>query len=193
MTAMNNSPDNLDADQTSDLEWLAFQYVANELSEQECLQFEALLAEKQSAREALAHATQLVAGLKSITPQSVAQETVAAAQQLVATSTTRWAFWGLLTTAAAVVLLVPSLFKSTGTTDTPTIPTAQTEPSTEDAEYLLSLWAESSQESNVALTSNMNTETVEFSDQQNVLADNQSLEVPDWLYTAVSLPEESVN
>jgi hypothetical protein len=190
---MNNSPDNLDADQTGDLEWLAFQYVANELSEQECLQFEALLAEKQSAREALAHATQLVAGLKSITPQSVAQETVAAAQQPVATSTTRWAFWGLLTTAAAVVLLVPSLFKSTGTTDTPTIPTAQTEPSTEDAEYLLSLWAESSQESNVALTSNMNTETVEFSDQQNVLADNQSLEVPDWLYTAVSLPEESVN
>lgn len=193
MTAMNNSPDNLNADQTSDLEWLAFQYVANELSEQECLQFEALLAEKQSAREALAHATQLVAGLKSITPQSVAQETVAAAQQPVATSTTRWAFWGLLTTAAAVVLLVPSLFKSTGTTDTPTISTAQTEPSTEDAEYLLSLWAESSQESNVALTSNMNTETVEYSDQQNVLADNQSLEVPDWLYTAVSLPEESVN
>jgi len=193
MTAMNNSPDNLNANQTSDLEWLAFQYVANELSEQECLQFEALLAEKQSAREALAHATQLVAGLKSIAPQSVAQETVAAAQQPVATSTTRWAFWGLLTTAAAVVLLVPSLFKSTGTTDTPTIPTAQTEPSTEDAEYLLSLWAESSQESNVALTSNMNTETVEFSDQQNVLADNQSLEVPDWLYTAVSLPEESVN
>ena len=193
MTAMNNSPDNLNANQTSDLEWLAFQYVANELSEQECLQFEALLAEKQSAREALAHATQLVAGLKSITPQSVAQETVAADQQPVATSTTRWAFWGLLTTAAAVVLLVPSLFKSTGTTDTPTIPTAQTEPSTEDAEYLLSLWAESSQESNVALTSNMNTETVEFSDQQNVLADNQSLEVPDWLYTAVSLPEESVN
>ena len=193
MTAMNNSPDNLNANQTSDLEWLAFQYVANELSEQECLQFEALLAEKQSAREALAHATQLVAGLKSIASQSVAQETVAAAQQPVATSTTRWTFWGLLTTAAAVVLLVPSLFKSTGTTDTPTIPTAQTEPSTEDAEYLLSLWAESSQESNVALTSNMNTETVEFSDQQNVLADNQSLEVPDWLYTAVSLPEESVN
>ncbi|QDT84357.1 hypothetical protein MalM14_20110 [Gimesia chilikensis] len=193
MTAMNNSPDNLDADQTSDLEWLAFQYVANELSEQECLQFEALLAEKQSAREALAHATQLVAGLKSITPKSVAQETVAAAQQPAATSTTRWAFWGLLTTAAAVALLVPSLFKSTGTMDNPTIPTAQTEPSTEDAEYLLSLWAESSQESNVALTSNMNTETVEFSDQQNVLADNQSLEVPDWLYTAVSLPEESVN
>ncbi len=193
MTAMNNSPDNLDADQTSDLEWLAFQYVANELSEQECLQFESLLAEKQSAREALAHATQLVAGLKSIAPQSVTQETVASAQQPVATFSTRWAFWGLLTTAAAVVLLVPSLFKSTGTTDTPTTSTAQTEPSTEDAEYLLSLWAESSQESNVALTSNMNTETVEFSDQQNVLADNQSLEVPDWLYTAVSLPEESVN
>lgn len=193
MTAMNNSPDNLDADQTSDLEWLAFQYVANELSEQECLQFESLLAEKQSAREALAHATQLVAGLKSIAPQSVAQATVASAQQPETTTTTRWAFWGLLTTAAAVVLLVPSLFKSTGTTDNPTIPTAQTEPSTEDAEYLLSLWAESSQESNVALTSNMNTETVEFSDQQNVLADNQSLEVPDWLYTAVSLPEESVN
>lgn len=193
MTAMNNSPDNLDADQTGDLEWLAFQYVANELSEQECLQFESLLAEKQSAREALVHATQLVAGLKSIAPQPAGQATVAAAQQPETTSTTRWAFWGLLTTAAAVVLLVPSLFKSTGTTDTPTIPTAQTEPSTEDAEYLLSLWAESSQESNVALTSNMNTETVEFSDQQNVLADNQSLEVPDWLYTAVSLPEESVN
>lgn len=193
MTAMNNSPDNLNPDQTSDLEWLAFQYVANELSEQECLQFESLLAEKQSAREALAHATQLVAGLKSIAAQPAGQETVAAAQQPVATSITRWAFWGLLTTAAAVALLVPSLFKSTGTTDSPTIPTAQTEPSTEDAEYLLSLWAESSQESNVALTSNMNTETVEFSDQQNVLADNQSLEVPDWLYTAVSLPEESVN
>ena len=193
MTAMNNSPDNLDADQTSDLEWLAFQYVANELSEQECLQFESLLSEKQSAREALAHATQLVAGLKSIAAQPAGQVTVASAQQPAATSTTRWAFWGLLTTAAAIVLLVPSLFKSTGTTDNPTIPTAQTEPSTEDAEYLLSLWAESSQESNVALTSNMNTETVEFSDQQNVLADNQSLEVPDWLYTAVSLPEESVN
>ncbi|WP_417396607.1 hypothetical protein [Gimesia chilikensis] len=190
---MNNSPDNLDADQTSDLEWLAFQYVANELPEQECLQFEALLAEKQSAREALAHATQLVAGLKSIAAQPVGQDAVASAQQPETTTTTRWAFWGLLTTAAAVVLLVPSLFKSTGTTDNPTIPTAQTEPSTEDAEYLLSLWAESSQESNVALTSNMNTETVEFSDQQNVLADNQSLEVPDWLYTAVSLPEESVN
>ena len=193
MTAMNNSPDNLHADQTSDLEWLAFQYVTNALSEQECLQFEALLAEEQSAREALAHATQLVAGLKSMEPQPVGQGIVASAVQPEAASTSRWAFWGLLTTAAAVLLLVPSLFKPIGTTDSPAIPTAQTAPSAEDAEHLLNLWSESSLENSVALTSNTNTETVEFSEQQNVLADNQSLEVPDWLYTAVSLPEESVN
>ncbi|QDT26590.1 hypothetical protein Enr10x_18940 [Gimesia panareensis] len=190
MTVMKNSPDNINKDDASDLEWLAFQYVSNELSETESQEFETLLAEQQSARDALVSATQLVAGLKSIEPQPALQTTAETSRTV---SSSRLAFWGLLTSAAAILLLVPTLFKTSGTTDSPAVPVAQAEPSPEDVEHLLDLWSDSSTENSVAVSLNTGSEALEFSDQQNVLADNQSLEVPDWLYTAVSLPEESVN
>lgn len=193
---MNHNPDNSSADKNSDLasdlEWQAFQYVSDELSESETQAFEALLAEQQVARDALVTATQLVAGLNSIAPQPAVQPARKTSSQPRSIAA-RPVLWGLLASAVAILLLVPALFKSPATSDSPAVPTAQTEPTPEDAEHLLDLWSESSAESSVAVSLNTGSEALDFSDQQNVLADNQSLEVPDWLYTAVSLPEESVN
>lgn len=193
---MTNSPDNSNADKTSDLannlEWLAFQYVSNELSDLEMQEFETLLAEQQSAREALVTATQLVDGLNAIESQPAVQPARGTPLQPRSIAARR-VLWGLLASVAAILLLVPALFKDSGTSAPSTVTTAQAEPSPEVAEHLLGLWSEAATDSSVAVSVTTGSDTLEFSEQQNVLADNQSLEVPDWLYTAVSLPEESVN
>jgi anti-sigma-K factor RskA len=60
----------------SDLDWLAFQYVAGELSAIECEAFELRLADDQAAREAVARAVDLsgaLASARSVITQPVSQ------------------------------------------------------------------------------------------------------------------------
>src|ERR1700685_1826130 len=58
--AMNT--DNRNPDETSDREWRAFRYVSGEMAADEIDDFERLLADDQSARELVAHSTQLLLG-----------------------------------------------------------------------------------------------------------------------------------
>jgi len=178
-----------------DLDWFAFQYVSNELSEQESEAFEELLAQKQEARDALTTATQLVAGLKSIkslpTVKTPAMTTKQASFETSPVSSFRSQQWALVSCAAVILLVTTFLLTKPVSHVTPSSQIVQTEPSQEDLEHVLDLWSESAEESDITVSS-LNSSS-DLIDQQNVLAENQTLEIPDWLYTAVSLPEESVN
>lgn len=189
----NSAPDN----DPVDLDWIAFQYLANELSEQESEAFELLLSERQEAREALAAATQLLAGLKTLEPvPTVSAQTSFTTQ---ATPNTRRTFfsrtqqWALVSCAAVLLLAATFLLTRPAAQDTTTTTLAQTEPSQEDLEHVLDLWSESAEDNSITVALIPSPEPIDFVDQPNALAENQSLDIPEWLYTAVSLPEESVN
>tara|TARA_R110002095_G_scaffold49045_5_gene43361 strand:- start:198 stop:788 length:591 start_codon:yes stop_codon:yes gene_type:complete len=186
------------ANSSDPLEWLAFQYLSNELSEQDALAFESLLARNQEARETLAASVQLIAGLKSIEPLPVLNPQTAAATQpafksrsMLSSRTQRWA---LASCTVALLLAVTSFLLTESTFRNPAdFQTAQNEPSQDDLKHLLNLWSESADDSSFTVSLNSGIEHIDLIDQPNVLAENQTLEIPDWLYTAVSLPEESVN
>lgn len=195
---MNDLSSNAAADfDPADLDWIAFQYLSNELSEQESESFETLLAERQDAREALAAATQLIAGLKMLEPVPALSVPVTAASQTVSRTRTtvfsRIQQWALISCAAALLLAATFLLNRPADHDTTLTRRAQTEPSQEDLKHVLNLWSESAEDSSVSIVFNPGFEANDLLDQPNALAENQSLEIPDWLYTAVSLPEESVN
>lgn len=185
-----NSPD--------DLEWIAFQYLSNELSEQETDAFETRLAETQDAREALTRATQLVAGLKSMELTPTTKTFTAPAQPAPLETNTASSFlfqqWALTSCAALVLVVTTFLLTKPVSEEMTSSQTAQTELSEEDLEHVLELWAEPSEEiSGLIVSLNSGTDSADLIDQQSVLAENQTLDIPDWLYTAVALPEESVN
>lgn len=190
---MNATPDN----DPVDLDWVAFQYLSNELSEQESEAFELLLSERQEAREALATATQLLAGLKTLEPvpavNSSATRTTQATLNARSTLVSRPQQWALISCAAVLLVTVTFLLTRPAADDTPGTTLAQTEPSQEDLEHVLDLWSESAEDSSITVALTPSAESIEFIDQPNALAENQSLDIPEWLYTAVSLPEESVN
>lgn len=186
MNPTKSEPDN-PAD--SDLNWIAFQYITNELSADDSLQFESQLAENQLAREALAQATRLMAGLHSI--ESV-PATVTPQVQTVAPS--RSLKWVVVSCSVAVMLfLAISLLPEPQAPETELVSQSTlTDASEEDLEHLLNLWSESAEE-NQLISQNTATESIDSLDQQTTLAESHSLEIPDWLYTAVALPDESVN
>ena len=172
-----------------DLNWIAFQYVTNELSADDSQKFESLLAENQSAREALAQATRLMEGLHAIESMPV---TVTPRIQPVAHR--RVLKWTVASCSVAVMLfLAISLLPESQTPETELVSQSTlTDASEEDLEHLLSLWSESAEE-NQLISQNTTTESVDGLDQQATLAESHSLDIPDWLYTAVALPDESVN
>ncbi|QDT42887.1 hypothetical protein Pan241w_29820 [Gimesia alba] len=189
----NAAPDN----DPVDLDWVAFQYLSNELSEQESEAFELLLSERQEAREALATATQLLAGLKTLGPvPTVSSPTTFTTQSAPHTRSTvfsRTQQWVLVSCAAILLLAATFLLNRPVAQDTTTTTLAQTEPSQEDLEHVLDLWSESAEDNSITVALSSSAEPIDFVDQPNALAENQSLDIPEWLYTAVSLPEESVN
>lgn len=172
-----------------DLNWIAFQYITNELSADDSLQFESLLAENQSARESLAHATQLMAGLHAI--ESMPATVTPQVQSVAPTRSLKWI---VVSCSVAVMLFLGiSLLPETQAPQTELVSQSPlTDASEEDLEHLLSLWSESAEE-NQLISQNTATESIDGLDQQTILAESPSLEIPDWLYTAVALPDESVN
>ena len=102
--------------------------------------------------------------------------------------------WTVASGSVAVMLfLAISLLPESQTPETERISQSTlTDASEEDLEHLLSLWSESAEE-NQLISQNTTTESIDGLDQQTTLAESQSLDIPDWLYTAVALPDESVN
>ena len=119
-----------------DLNWIAFQYVTNELSADDSQKFESLLAENQSAREALAQATRLMEGLHAIESMPV---TVTPRIQPVAHR--RVLKWTVASCSVAVMLfLAISLLPESQTPETELVSQSTlTDASEEDLEHLLSL------------------------------------------------------
>ena len=186
---MNQTTPESDQPADNDLNWIAFQYLTNELSAADSLQFESLLAEKQSAREALAQATRLVAGLHAI--ESVPATVVPQPQPVAHHRSLKWVV--ISCSIAAMLFLAISLLPETPVPQTELVSSSGlNDASEEDLEHLLNLWSESAEE-NQFLSQNTVTEPIDSLDQQTTLAENHSLEIPDWLYTAVALPDESVN
>lgn len=189
----NSSPSN----SSDNLDWFAFQYLSNELSEQESLDFEELLAQNQAAREALATAVQLIAGLKSIEPtpalNSQSAVTLPPAFKPRSSLSSRTQKWAVISCAVAVLLVTSFLLTESSFRGTTNPQTAQTEPSQDDMKHVLGLWSASAEESSFTVSLSSAPEQTDLMDQQNVMAENHALEIPDWLFTAVSLPEESVN
>jgi len=64
------------SEQLSDLDWLAFRYVAGELTADEALRFEHTLAEDQAAREAVAAAVELGSAVCSVYAQPIHQPSI---------------------------------------------------------------------------------------------------------------------
>jgi anti-sigma-K factor RskA len=130
-----------DTNNTGDLNWDAFRYVASEMTTDETAAFEQLLAESQQAREAVATALQLA--------QTVALTAGAEAAEPLAT-TKRDARWlsaaGWMTAGAALCLAVvfavnPERWGATAKrTETPTAP-AKVTVEDESATRLAVLWA----------------------------------------------------
>ncbi len=58
----------MNEDSHRDLDWQAFRYISDEMSEAEVDQFEALLGEQQAAREAVADAVELLCALSRLRP-----------------------------------------------------------------------------------------------------------------------------
>jgi len=93
------------------LDWPAFCYAAGELSPAEAEQFEARLADNQSAREALARAvelTQVLAAAESQADSFQADKRVVPARRAVADWSTRLSWMAIGGLAAVVVALIGS-------------------------------------------------------------------------------------
>lgn len=97
--------------QQQELSWLAFRYVAGELTAAETEQFEEQLATDQAAREAVAHSVELYHAVAAAEADVVAESVTIAA-----TSRTTWSqrlVW-ISTGAAAAAVLVVAGWNATG-------------------------------------------------------------------------------
>lgn len=100
-----------------ELDWLAFQYVMNELTEADRVAFELRLEDDQEAREAVARAVELSAAIR-MQPSAIQRPTVAAtASTMPRVSIHKMMLW--VGTLAAAVLVALSLWLR------PTLPSAQ--------------------------------------------------------------------
>lgn len=173
----------------NDLNWIAFQYITNDLSADDSLQFESLLAESQSAREALVQATRLMAGLHTI--ESAPAAVTPQPKPVTHRQSLKWIV--ISCSVAAMLFLAVSLLPENQAPKTELVSQSTlSDASEEDLEHLLSLWSESAEDNQLISQTTM-PESSDLLDQQNTLAESHSLEIPDWLYTAVALPDESVN
>jgi ferric-dicitrate binding protein FerR (iron transport regulator) len=143
--------------QDHDRHWQAFLYVSGEMSPAEAEEFEAQLADDQTAREAVADAVQLLATMAaSVTP---------AATEITATpqSIPQSRHFAALVTVAALVLVCLSLIhlRQSGRDNSP-------------ARELVSLWAESQ---------SLTDDSVEADGASN--GEDEDLTVPGWMLAAV--------
>lgn len=140
---MNRIPSEFDREE---LDWLAFRYVAGELTEIEAAQFEERLGTHQAAREAVARNVELSSILSrtlSETPKPVVPTVERGTSRLWSNisvrGTQRSSRWVLLATTAMLAILASGiLWRGSDRTEV-----AATDESLTNAEQLVALWSES--------------------------------------------------
>lgn len=158
-------------DQSAELEWTAFCYVAGELPASEAAQFELRLESDQAACEAVVCAVQMAQAVSGLEPSTVAPRPVAHATGDGRKTSTRSAMGAVAVTAACLLLTVGALIWGRG----PQSETSQAE--AQGADRLVDLWAVASPELEA------------FEDDDVGVAEEESDDflVPSWMLAAAQL------
>lgn len=132
-----------------DLDWLAFSYVANELSDSQRIQFESLLASDQRAREAVAQVMELTTDVSDVLdadarlPQFIRKSDVASEQSVPIRKApkakrSQSLHWGWQVAALLLVAVSVSVWIWTGRSQEPVVATT-----TAPSEELAVAWVDS--------------------------------------------------
>lgn len=158
----------------NDLDWLAFRYVAAELSDADRIQFERRLDEDAAAREAVAQAVALTQAIAAT--KAASQLVTVGGQSHSRRLALRRTSWLALTLAVGLLIaLAVTAFQTHYQTGVPST-----------ANDLASLWSESRTE--LVPPANGDWPARETSDRELDLAsaeDNEEFATPDWLLAAV--------
>jgi ferric-dicitrate binding protein FerR (iron transport regulator) len=172
-----------------DHDWLAFLYVAGEMSEAESTAFEQHLLQDQPAREALARAVQLTAAVRSACrPVSVP---VASVSPVPVSSARPWrtAVAGCAVAALVLVSVSIGLFDGDQSSDDSVATVAERPSASSNAGSLVAMWTESnprradSQDDVLAASSEFDANCVACLDAADF--DAGELNVPSWMLAAV--------
>lgn len=125
-----------------ELDWLAFRYIAGELSEPEAAEFEERLAVDQAAREAVARSVELTSTLAATREESTTVEAGSATSRTWKAVAGRGSLsrsrWGLLASTAALALLTTIVWWPSSSRDEVSVTDAETH----DAEQLVAMWSD---------------------------------------------------
>ena len=163
------------AESQTELDWLAFRYVADELSSAERDEFELRLATDQSAREAVAAAVELLANVHRAEVTVIAETAAVsnpvvhqAGRPVLRTSGRRGGAWVVATAVAlvAAVLLAPQAWFGSSSEEQ------------RDRQELATLWTESSAEPNDSWSEDSSDEVAGEDDDEAL--------VPGWMLAALS-------
>lgn len=160
-----------DAPSPAPLDDLAWQYVSDELSDDARHAFEALLADDQAAREALASAVELALASRI----ALEEDAILVAQREALTHTSARGWWSVLLAASAVLLLALS---------SQMIRRWQSPPAGSDKHELAIAWSE-------ARTTWPTTALRDLQDDDEATGDDELIdlwaeELPTWMLAAVS-------
>lgn len=199
-----------------ELDWLAFRYIAGELSEPEAAEFEERLALDQDAREAVARSVELTSTLATSLDASAKSEagslTSRNSKVVASRSSLSRARWGLLASTAALALLTTIVWWPSSSRDD----LAVTDAETHDAEQLVAMWSDKefpavevkvspaavkvepehqaavqNDEPGELVAQNGNDEIVDLAPDREIDADKNAEQdrhaAPDWMVAGVSL------
>ena len=171
---MHNSATTPDSSGPDDnLDWLAFRYIADELSATERTAFEALLENDQLAREAVAHAVQLALATQHV----FADDAVRLAQRQAVTAPAGYRGWYSVALACGGLLalvVMNNLVWQVG------------QPANEDRQLAIA-WSEARDAfATSAVVAEEQPDTAEHDGDVQVLVDEESVALPTWMLAAVS-------
>ncbi len=199
---MNHPPKQLNS---ADLDWIAFQYVTDGLSESAAADFEATLRHDQSAREALASAvemTQAVTMIESVADRGAAcrsEHTVGRRHGDVWLAPVAWLTVAALACMTFVVLWQPGRFVPSSGSSPGGHPVAARDGAGFDSGELASLWVSTSE---FLVTAELvERELFDVAADEEFLgpggelhdsaeADVDRLEAPSWMMAALTLPSD---
>ena len=176
------------------LDWLAFRYVANELSGLERVSFEGQLASDQSAREAVARMVQRTTELSQALSAGTDRPTIAASQSAWKGRATRWLTVGIASSLALFAAVLASRHFTIPALDEP-IAQYRSQPSVEPADLAFA-WAEvrAPQDDFADLLSELPVfNDLLLADVDQTDEADQSLGPPSWMIAAVARMDQNLS
>jgi hypothetical protein len=189
---MHSNEPELTTEQSNDVEWLAFCYVANEMPVDQRDRFEERLANDQAAREAVAtvvELTQTIAGIESVEHSIQVATPPSRGAQVWQRAT-----WIATAVAACLAIVLGYQLVShvlNNGDDQPDGIAEEDLDSGRDSSELAQAWVEAADDSSEILlvgvsTDNSNGEALEDSAFSDSMVEPETVETPDWMLAAVS-------